>query len=278
MTKQAVPMPLPADQVEPPAGLPPDALYAWRAAVESLGMRTLDRADLLTLEAGVRAWARWRALEEKIAQLAQGNPLAGEVSKGPGGELKRSALREAADDALDTWRGIARGLGLSMPDGRELPDIDLFGYPDRPGRGQRGRPRFRPTLRDRNRVRLLLALGWSNERIAAAVEVSLPTLRRYFKAELKEREVMRDRFDARRFELAMEQANRGNMAALREVNRMVDRNDRALLEARLRSGQEEESKQEDVGKKEAARRAAVRLIETGAAGDWGDDAKPGLPN
>ena len=41
----------------------------------------------------------------------------------------------------------------------EATDFDLFGNPVRLGKGQRGRPPYEPTEKDRNKVKLLLALG-----------------------------------------------------------------------------------------------------------------------
>lgn len=241
-----------AAEIEPPAGLAGHALFAWQKVVASLGERRIAPSELLTLEAGCRAWARWKAIEEKIAEVSTGNVLAGEVAKAANGTLQASALRAAADAALDEWRRIAGGFGVAMPDARAVvPETDLFGYPDRPGRGQRGRPRFQATMRDRNRVRLLLALGWSNTRIAAALEVSLPTLHRYFKLELRERDAMRDRLDARRFEIAMEQAGSGNIAALKELGRMIEQSDLTMLGGEAKK-KEAEKKPETLGKKAMA--------------------------
>lgn len=110
------------------------------------------------------------------------------------------------------------------------PNFDLFGQPVREGFGQRGRPPYEPSEKDRNKVKLLLALGWVNQRIANGVGISPATLKRYFRAELKVRDVMRDRLDARRFEIAMEQANAGNVTALRELGAMIERNDRMVVE------------------------------------------------
>ena len=113
------------------------------------------------------------------------------------------------------------------------PNFDLFGHPVREGYGMRGRPPFEVTEKDRNKVKLLLALGWSIERIANGIGVSPATLKRYFRAELRQRDAMRDRLDARRFEIAMEQANAGNITALRELATMIDRNDRMEIERAL---------------------------------------------
>lgn len=113
------------------------------------------------------------------------------------------------------------------------PNFDLFGHPVREGFGARGRPPFEPTEKDRNKVKLLLALGWANPRVANAIGISPATLKRYFRAELKDREAMRDRLDARRVEIAMEQANAGNITALRELGALIDRSDRMEIERTL---------------------------------------------
>lgn len=109
-------------------------------------------------------------------------------------------------------------------------NFDLFGQPIRDRAGERGRPCYVPTDRDRNKIKLLLALGWSNDRMANALSISLSTLKRYFRAELKVRDRMRDQLNARRFEIAMEQANAGNVAALKELGRMIEANDRMEIE------------------------------------------------
>ncbi len=109
-------------------------------------------------------------------------------------------------------------------------NFDLFGRPVREGFGRRGRPPFEPTEKDRNRVKLLLALGWSIDRIGNSLGVSGKTVQRYFSPELKSRDAMRDQLDARRVEIAMEQANAGNITALRELGSLIERNDRMEVE------------------------------------------------
>jgi len=125
------------------------------------------------------------------------------------------------------------------------PNFDLFGNPVRVGFGQRGRPPYEPSERDRNKVKLLLALGWVNQRIANALGVSLPTLKRYFRAELKVRDAMRDMLEARRIEIAMEQANAGNITALRELGALIDRNDRMEIERTMGSKPDQADKASD---------------------------------
>lgn len=48
-----------------------------------------------------------------------------------------------------------------------------------------GRPRFKPTKAQRNRVKLMKAAGWSNERIAAQIGVARNTLEKALAAELE---------------------------------------------------------------------------------------------
>lgn len=129
------------------------------------------------------------------------------------------------------------------------PEFDLFGEVVPPWLGKRGRPPFQPTEKIRNKVKLLLALGWATSRIAGAVGISPATLKRYFRAEMKDRLFMRDRLDARRFEIAMEQANAGNITALRELSAMIDRNDRMEIERVMGSRPKDEGSPVRVGKK-----------------------------
>lgn len=130
------------------------------------------------------------------------------------------------------------------------PNFDLFGHRVREGFGGRGRPPYEASEKDRNKVKLLLALGWSIPRIANGLGVSSATLKRYFRAELKERDAMRDRLDARRFEIALEQAIAGNITALRELGAMIDRNDRMEIERQMGSKAAEDGQpSEKVGKK-----------------------------
>jgi len=129
------------------------------------------------------------------------------------------------------------------------PNFDLFGNPVRVGYGQRGRPQYVPTEKDRNKVKLLLALGWSTQRIANGVGISLATLKRYFRAELRVRDMMRDQLEARRIEIAMEQANAGNITALRELGTLIDRNDRMEVERKMSAKPDEGERAERLGKK-----------------------------
>ncbi|WP_226782742.1 resolvase [Oceaniglobus trochenteri] len=158
-----------------------------------------------------------------------------------------------------------------------MEDVDLFGNPTPKGKGERGRPAFVVTEKDRNKVKMLLALGWSNTRVANALvnpstgrPVSLATLKRYFRAELKERERMRDRLDARLLEMAMEMATAGNVAALKEFIRMIEKSDLMNVRVAIDEAQAEEERPKRLGKKEMAQRDAEA---TGDSGDWGSDLR-----
>lgn len=138
--------------------------------------------------------------------------------------------------------------------------FDLFGHPVRAGHGSRGRPPFEATERDRNKVKLLLGLGWSISRIANGIGASPATVKRYFRAELRARDAMRDRLDARRFEIAMEQANAGNVAALKELGRMIERNDLMSVEAAMGTSPapaQQGSSGEKIGKKAVDAQRAI---------------------
>jgi len=155
--------------------------------------------------------------------------------------------------------------------------LDLFGNPLRPGRGQRGRPPYDATEKDRNKIKLLLALGWANTRIANAVDLSLATLKRYFRAELAVRDEMRDRLLGWQFEKAVELAEAGNVAALKEVGKILERNDMMGATSRLDKAQKKgKPKAETLGKKAMADEEAKAA---GQESGWGGDLTfPGLTN
>lgn len=128
------------------------------------------------------------------------------------------------------------------------PEFDLFGNPVRDRKGQKGRPPFEVTDRIRNKVKLLLAMGWANERIANAIEVSLATLKRYFRAELKTRDAMRDRLDAERLMVVTERALDGVVGSQRLLGEMMEKNDRMEIDRRFAS--DKQVKEPSMGKKQ----------------------------
>ena len=134
--------------------------------------------------------------------------------------------------------------------------FDLFGDPVASGDGRRGRPPHLPTIQNRNKVNLLLALGWSNDRIAGALRITAPTLRRHYFSELRSRDVARDRLDLRRAEVLWREAEAGNVGAMKEFGRFLERNDLMLFGQVSRPQPAPSPKPAKLGKKEAALAAA----------------------
>jgi hypothetical protein len=146
--------------------------------------------------------------------------------------------------------------------------FDLFGDPVPENRGKRGRPQHVPTQENRNKVNMLLAMGRSNERIANALNVTVPTLRKHYFSELKFRDSARDRLDATVAMTFWGQFQGGNTGAGREFIRLLERNDMAfgLRGAPASAPSTDAKKAEKLGKKELANREA----QTAHKGtDWG---------
>ena len=147
---------------------------------------------------------------------------------------------------------------------------DLFGDLVTLASGRRGRPAHEATQKNRNKVIMLLAMGWNNERIAHALHVSLPTLRKHYFSELRAREMQRDRFDAWRFETLADKAGTGDVSAMKELGRMVERNDR--MRAAAIFDEDDLPKKQPEGKKAQAKMAAKDALRDDA---WGGDLLPG---
>lgn len=135
--------------------------------------------------------------------------------------------------------------------------FDLFGDPVPANWGQRGRPEHIPTQQNRNRVSMLVALGWSNPRIAAAMFVTLPTLRKHYFSELKYREVARDRLNANLATKLWALFMDGNVGAAREFRKFMEVNDRMELERSLAATPADNRPTERVGKKQLDARLAA---------------------
>lgn len=118
-----------------------------------------------------------------------------------------------------------------------------------------GRPRFQPTAKQRERVKLLKADGWSNERIAAQIGIAHDTLAAAFKSEIE------FGADAKRIELieAMERAaKKGNASAGKWLH---DRFAAAGAAQQLvnRERPAEGPKAEKLGKREERQQAAEKV-------------------
>jgi ATP/maltotriose-dependent transcriptional regulator MalT len=136
-----------------------------------------------------------------------------------------------------------------------MPEIfDLFGDPVPENWGRRGRPQHIPTTENINTVTMLVALGWSNERIAGRLDITLPTFRKhYFSLVKRIRETARDRLDAAFAMHLWKQVQEGSAGAMRLWLLFMDRNDRMGAERAMASGTDkppaEATPIERVGKK-----------------------------
>lgn len=146
--------------------------------------------------------------------------------------------------------------------------FDLLGDPIPEGWNKRGRPPHLATERNRNKIIMLLAFGWSNERVARAVGVTVPTLRKHYFAELKVRDEARDRMDATIADRLWTEAMGGNVGAIKEFRKLVERND-LMVAGRAYTGQPETprpAKPPKLGKKDQARLDA-RTVPEGSGWD-----------
>lgn len=140
---------------------------------------------------------------------------------------------------------------------------NLFGEEWYETAGKRGRPPFQWTVENSNKVSMLLACGWSSERIAGCVmdprtgrAISVPTLNRYFRSELKSRMSARDRLEARRLQRVWAMAEAGNVGAERVFADLLARNDRMEVEREMATASRA-AKPERLGKKVIAEQDAA---------------------
>lgn len=141
--------------------------------------------------------------------------------------------------------------------------FDLLGDPIPENWGKRGRPPHIPTQENRSKVRLLLGLGWTKQRIARALRITQDTLRKHYFVELRQRDEARDALKAAHLMMLYRAADAGNVGAMKELGRIIEMDDLARMPQRPRRG---EPKPERLGKKAEAERAAQSAHEDSG---WG---------
>lgn len=107
---------------------------------------------------------------------------------------------------------------------------------------------------------MLVAAGWSNARIAKALLITLPTLRKHYFSELKFRDVARDRLNANLMTKLWTLFMEGNVAAGKEFRKVLEVNDRMDIERDMGSSPSTSSDKtpaEKFGKKDLDKRRAV---------------------
>lgn len=153
-------------------------------------------------------------------------------------------------------------------------DFDLLGDPIPEGWGKRGRPPHVPTEEKRKLVMQLLAFGWTIEKIAAALGITPPTLRKNYFRELKVRAEARARVEARLIGSLMREAEAGNVSAIDKYFRRLEKADLDALADRVAHRVGGSAKAEKkLGKKEDLRRQAGEI-----SGKFAPPAGPRLIN
>jgi len=127
--------------------------------------------------------------------------------------------------------------------------FDLFGDPVPENWGKRVRPPHVATQENRNKVSMLLAFGWSNDRIARAIHLDPKSLRKHYFPELRFRDEARDRLDASYAMMLWRQVEAGNVSAIREFRDLLEHNDLMAVGGQRR---EPDRKPPKLGKKEQA--------------------------
>jgi hypothetical protein len=131
--------------------------------------------------------------------------------------------------------------------------VDLLGDPIPANWGKRGRPPHIPTDQNRNKIRLLLAFGWTNKRIAQALRVTSVTLRKHYFADLRQRDEARPALEAARISMVYKAAATGNVGAMKELGRLIEKDE---LDRIPRRPQASAPKPPKLGKKDEADLAA----------------------
>lgn len=102
------------------------------------------------------------------------------------------------------------------------PGRNLFGELLPPNWGMRGRPQHVRTDENAGKIMHGLTQGWPDKRIAAALGVSVPTMKRYYFSLLKMRDVARDRVELAAMHRLWVLGQEGSTAAMKEYLRRFD--------------------------------------------------------
>lgn len=140
-------------------------------------------------------------------------------------------------------------------------NLDLLGDPIPANWGGRGRPEHIPTTRNRNKVMVLLALGWSVEKIAASIGITRPTLKKHYFRELKVRDEARARLEGELVVGMAAKALAGDVPAYREVRKAIEKADLVEADQVYRPTGRAAAKVPKLGKKEERQAAAVEVGE-----------------
>lgn len=156
--------------------------------------------------------------------------------------------------------------------------LDGFWGPVHVRSGEPGRPEHMPTDANRQKIVLSLALGWTQLRIAAALGLTVKTLRKHYSPQLAARTVALDRLKLERLTYLFSQVRAGNVGAIKEMGKVIEAVEAATFgmgPIAQQPAREMSEPRAVLGKKEAARLAADGA---GQGTDWGDDLQGHLVN
>ncbi|MFC2248530.1 hypothetical protein ACETRX_02780 [Labrys portucalensis] len=150
--------------------------------------------------------------------------------------------------------------------------FDLLGDPIPENWGKRGRPMHAPTDEKRKLIIQLLSFGWSHERIAGAIGITVPTLKKNYFQLLKLRDFARDKVEATRAAILWSEVEKGNVTAIKEYGKLIEKQDARLASRHFQSQSAPAAgKKVKLGKKQIAQLAAEKV---GEGTGWGDDLLP----
>ena len=104
-------------------------------------------------------------------------------------------------------------------------DLDLLGDPIPEGLGRRGRPPHLVTDENRRKVMVLAAFDKNEDQIAAALSISVPTLKKHYFRELRSRLEARQRLEGKLLASLLDEVDKGNVSAIDKLWKRLDRHD-----------------------------------------------------
>lgn len=144
--------------------------------------------------------------------------------------------------------------------GRENFDgLDLFGQPVPRTRDKAGRPEHVWTVENSNKINLIFATGGAPKDAAAVLGITMPTLRKHYFSELEQWRVARLRLKAAQLQRLHEEGAKGNVAAIKELFKQMDKGALAQLSDRVANRAPAEPKPAAKGKKQLQKEAAGRV-------------------
>lgn len=136
-------------------------------------------------------------------------------------------------------------------------DFDLFGHPLPRNLGEVGRNEHVPTPENVNRVRQLVMANWTAEQIADELGISRPTLRKHYLPDIeKARVIVLGEVKAKVVIQLEKAAEDGNVAAMKELLRMVREGELDQGVGARDPAPPESDKEEKLGKREQQHRDA----------------------